>query len=421
MNRTTKTATVAWLVTAVYYFYQYTLRSAPAVMMPQLQEAFTLTSMGVASMVGLFYWGYSPFSLVAGAAMDRLGPRKVVPFGAALVGIGALLFATGNAQAASLGRLLQGAGGVFALVGAVYIASTSFPASRAATLIGATQMFGMAGGSAGQFVVGPIIGAGVPWSRFWLVMGVAGLVIGACLFVLLPASEQPSKGDWVKGALRAFGTVFRNPQSILCGMIAGLLFIPTTIFDMIWGVRFLQEARGHEYAEAVIRSATVPLGWIIGCPLLGFVSDRLGRRKPVIAGAALVLLVCLAWILYGPADVLPPYILGIVAGIASGAAMLPYTVIKEANPPEMSGTATGVVNFLNFTFSALLGPVFGGILRAVAGGSERMTMEHYQTAFEPLLYGVGLAIVLTLVLRETGTAARPAARAPAPALAQERP
>ena len=54
--------------------------------------------------------------------------------------------------------------------------------------------------------------------------------------------------------------------------------------------------------------------------------------------------------------------LGLVAGIASGAAMLPYTVIKEANPPQMSGTATGVVNFLNFTFSALLGPVFGWIL-----------------------------------------------------------
>jgi len=35
-----------------------------------------------------------------------------------------------------------------------------------------------------------------------------------------------------------------------------------------------------------------------------------------------------------------------------------------------------------------------------------MTLEHYQTAFEPLLYGVGLAILLTLVLGETGTAAR---------------
>ena len=42
-------------------------------------------------------------------------------------------------------------------MGAVYIATKSFPASRAATLIGATQMFGMAGGSAGQFVVGPVI------------------------------------------------------------------------------------------------------------------------------------------------------------------------------------------------------------------------------------------------------------------------
>ena len=206
---------------------------------------------------------------------------------------------------------------------------------------------------------------------------------------------------------RAFGTVFGNPQSLLCGMIAGLLFIPTTIFDMIWGVRYLQEARGLDYATAVIRSATVPIGWMIGCPLLGAISDKIGRRKPVIIGAAAVLLVTLGWILYGPSNVFPPYAIGLVAGIASGAAMLPYTVIKEANPPAMSGTSTGVVNFLNFTFSALLGPVAGWILVAVSGGAARMTAEHYQTAFEPLLYGVGLAIVLTLLLRETGSAARP--------------
>src|SRR6185369_2441746 len=113
-----------------------------------------------------------PFSLVAGAAMDRLGPRRVVPIGAAAVGIGALLFATGNNAAASVGRVMQGAGGVFALVGAVYIATTNFPASRAATLIGATQMFGMAGGSAGQFVVGPMIASGISWNTFWIGMGV---------------------------------------------------------------------------------------------------------------------------------------------------------------------------------------------------------------------------------------------------------
>jgi len=172
-------------------------------------------------------------------------------------------------------------------------------------------------------------------------------------------------------------------------------------------VRYLQEAHGFDYGSAVMRSSTVPLGWIIGCPLLGLLSDRIGLRKPVIAVSALVLLGCLTWILFGPPDVLPPYLLGLIAGIASGAAMLPYTVIKEANPRNMSGTATGVINFINFTLSALLGPVFAGFLVRASGGASERTLEHYQTTFWPLLAGVALAIVLTLALRETGPGRRP--------------
>ena len=400
-----RTAVIIWVVTAVYYFYQYALRSAPSVMLPQLSQAFGLSALGVASIAGLFYYGYSPFSLVAGVAMDNLGPRKVLPIAAAAVGIGALLFACGNSSLAGLGRLMQGAGGVFGLVGAVYIATKNFPASQAATLIGATQMFGMAGGSAGQFVVGPLIAGGLAWSRFWLGMGVVGLFMSILLFVLLPKDVRSTRGESsLRSALAALWIVGKNPQSILCGLITGFLFIPTTIFDMIWGVRYLQEAHGLDYATAVLRTSAVPFGWIIGCPLLGFVSDRLGRRKPVIMFSALMLLMCLAWILFGPMGVLPPYTLGLVAGIASGAAMLPYTVIKEANPPQFGGSATGVINFLNFTFSALLGPVFGWVLQRVSGGDAEMQLQHYQIAFAPLLLGVAIAIVLTFFLKETGPA-----------------
>jgi len=405
-------AAIAWLIAAVFYFYQYSLRSAPAVMLPQLSSAFGLSALGVASLAGLFYYGYSPFSLVAGAAIDRLGPKTVVPVGALMVGIGALLFGSGNLAAANAGRFLQGAGGVFALVGAVYIATNNFPASRAATLIGATQMFGMAGGSAGQFVVGPLIGGGLHWSTFWLAMGVMGVLIGVALFVLLPKETvERAQASWVKSAGNAFGVVFRNPQSILCGFIAGLLMIPTTIFDMVWGVRYLQDAHGFDYATAVLRSATVPLGWIIGCPLLGMLSDRIGRRKPVIIGGASVLLACLAWILYGKTSVFPPYVVALVTGIASGAAMLPYTVIKEANPPQLGGTATGVINFINFTFSALLGPIFARMLQNASEGAAVPSHAHYQTAFEPMLYGVALAIVFAFVLKETGPAVRSASLA----------
>ena len=399
-------AWIAWLLTAVFYFYQYALRSAPAVMMPQLSDAFHLSAAGMASILGLFYYGYAVLSLVAGVSIDRIGARIIIPSGAFLTGAGALLFGTGNFTSASIGRFLQGGGGVFALIGAVYIASRSFPASRAATLIGATQMFGMAGGAAGQFLVGPMIASGMAWHVFWISMGLAGLGIAAALLVLLPKEElEESKDDWFKASLTALGVVFRNPQSILCGVIAGLLFIPTTIFDMIWGVRFLQEAHGFSYGEAVIRSATVPLGWIIGCPLLGFISDRIARRKPVIFGGACVLLACLSWILYGSANALPPYLLGLIAGLASGSAMLLYTVIKETNPPEYSGTATGAINLLNFTLTAIMGEVFVWIMQS-ASREKPVGLEHYQITFQPLLYGVGLAVLLTFALKETGRAAR---------------
>ena len=216
-------------------------------------------------------------------------------------------------------------------------------------------------------------------------------MIGVCLLVFLPrrsASRRPAGTGGMASVVGSLKTVFLNPQSILCGLIAGLLFIPTTILGMTWGVRFLQEGRGREYETAVAMAATVPLGWMVGCPLLGFISDRLGRRKPVIFGGAAVLLGVLAWVLFGVPEILRGPAVGIMMGIASGAAMLPYTVIKEANPPELGGSATGVINFINFTFSALLGPVFGSRLVQVvrrqrqdgAWSTTRLALHRCSTA-----------------------------------------
>ena len=86
--------------------------------------------------------------------------------------------------------------------------------------------------------------------------------------------------------------------------------------------------------------------------------------------------------------------------------MLLYTVVKEVNPPQFAGTSTGVIGFLNFTFTALVGPVFGTKMQNATGAGDA-DLVHYQLTFQPLLYGVALAILLTTVfLRETGRAAR---------------
>jgi MFS family permease len=399
---------LAWGFCLLFYFGQYALRSAPGVMVPELTGAFGLTTIGVSSLLGLYYYTYSTFAIVAGASLDRLGAKYVIPAGIVVTAIGSILFGLGSFESAELGRLLQGAGAAFAFTGAVYLASHGFSAAWLATAIGFTQMFGMLGGSAGQFAVGPMIHGLIVWQQFWFIAGAALLVVAAVVLIATPAGHDArpvSGGDSLLSMFRPYKTVLSNPQSYLCGFTAGLLFLPTTIGDMIWGVPFLHTGMGVGYTEAVNRATMVPLGWVIGCPLLGYVADRIGRRKPVLIAGSLLMLAATVMVVYMP-GVAPPYVLGLLLGIGSGAAMIPYSIIKEVNPDEVKGSATGAINFLVFTLSALLAPAYGWLLNSLAGGGK-LTLAVFQSASGVGVGGIVVAIGLACFLRETGHKARP--------------
>ena len=123
-------------------------------MIEHLASAFGTPAIGVSAILGTYYYTYSITSLIAGAALDRVGAKKAVPVGLFILAIGCLLFAIPTAGAGYAGRLLQGAGSAFAFTGAVYLAAHGFSARWLATAIGVTQCLGMLGGAAGQFVVG---------------------------------------------------------------------------------------------------------------------------------------------------------------------------------------------------------------------------------------------------------------------------
>src|ERR1700756_2519595 len=181
---------IAWGLALCFYFLEYASRSAPAVMIEHLATAFGTTAIGVSAILGTYYYTYSTTSLIAGAALDRVGAKKAVPVGIFILAIGCLLFAIPTAGAGYAGRLLQGAGSAFAFTGAVYLASRGFSARWLATAICVTQCLGMLGGSAGQFVVGPLLGSGLAWQSFWVFYGIAGLVLAALLFVIAPGDVQ---------------------------------------------------------------------------------------------------------------------------------------------------------------------------------------------------------------------------------------
>ena len=90
------------------------------------------------------------------------------------------------------------------------------------------------------------------------------------------------------------------------------------------------------------------------------------------AGMALMLASAAA-ILYLPANTFPPYLLGLLLGFGSGAAMIPYTIIKEVNPDNVKGSATGAINFLVFVMSAFAAPAFGWLLQKLEAGGPLTT------------------------------------------------
>jgi MFS family permease len=400
---------VAWAVCLIFYFLQYAVRSAPSVMIPELTQAYGLTTLGVSSLVGLYYYTYSTFALVSGAALDRWGAKYTVPIGIFFLALGLAMFGVGSAWMAYMGRLLQGAGAAFAFVGAVYLATHGFPARYLATAIGFTQMMGMLGGSAGQFGVAPLVHGGpISWQQFWFYSGAIALVVALAMLALTPRqdpSEHRKTSVWTMFA--PYKIILSNPQSYLCGLSAGLLFLPTTIGTMIWGVSFLSQGWHVDYAEAVNRASMIPLGWVIGSPVLGYLADHYGRRKPVLfVGIALMLVTGLAAI-YLPANSMPPYIIGFLFGFGSGAAMIPYSIIKEVNPDEVKGSATGAINFLVFSMSAFGAPAAGWLLQKLASGGA-MTLDIFNKGANAALVCIVIGAILALFLKETGFAARKA-------------
>jgi MFS family permease len=394
---------IAWVFGLVFYFLDYVIRSAPAVMLPELSNSFSVNEIGLVSIIGTYYYTYSTCSLIAGIALDRFGAKYSLFAGALILGIGCLLFMVSSQLSGTTGRLFQGAGCAFAFPGCVYLASKGFSAKSLATAIGFTQCLGMLGGSAGQFVVGPLIEKGMDITTFWLFIGIFTILVAFGLWFITPANRTEENTQPIQkkqGILNPYKIVFSNPQSWLCGIISGLLFAPTTIFAMTWAVAFFQKDRALDFHIATISSAMVAFGWVFGCPLLGYITDKINKRKPVLIFGASFMTLSLIQLLYFP-DVLPVKISMFLLGVGSGAAMIPYSIIKEANPDNVKGSATGAINFITFGVTTLLSPLFSHLFGQTLENTTDKTL-HFQQAGLFWIIGISIAIVVSFMLKETG-------------------
>ena len=391
---------ISWVLALLFYALEYAVRSSPSVMIGQLQNSYSVSSTKVSSIASAYYISYSITSLAAGLLLDRLGARKPVFFGILILAVGCLLFGGSNYVVGYTGRLMQGMGSAMAFPAAVYIAVKAFSGKNLATAIGITQTLGMLGGSAGQKLSNTYLTNGNSVHSIWIIFGVSSLILALLAFLFTPKSEPGINTEKQKNFLDNYKIIFGNPQSYLSGLISGLLFAPTTIFAMIWGVDFLQKGRDLSLENATVACALVPIGWAIGCPLLGWIADKLKRRIPVIVGGALLMILCLLQIAYLP-SLAPVNISLLLMGIGSGAAMIPYSIIKEVNPDKVKGSATGAINFLTFGVTTLLAPLFSKLYGSkLTSNVDINSLLQYSLLF--FVIGITCAIIITIFLKETG-------------------
>jgi len=396
---------LAWLTCAMFFFYAWVLRVSPSVIVNDLMREFSVGGAVLGNLSALYFYGYAGMQIPVGILLDRFGPRRLTTISALLCACGCMLFATSPTLAGvALGRFIIGASAAFSLVGALAVAGQSFPARRFALLSGLAMMIGMAGGIAGQAPVSLAVSA-IGWRATVLIMSSAGVLIA--LSAWLTVRDKPRDSATSHKVLASLGQVLSNRQTWLSAFSGLGATGPILGFAGLWGVPFLASAYELDRAPAAGLTSIMILGVGVGAPIAGWVSDRIGRRKPpLIAGLTLCLLALTVLIHMPNLPLWGVAVLCLLVGLGSSAQIINYATARESNQAHLSGTAIGIVNALFTGAGALFQPLIGWILDSVwngriEAGVRIYSVANYQFALSVLIAGTLLGLVCSVLVRET--------------------
>ncbi len=396
---------LGWLVGSLFFFYAWILRVSPSVMVEELMRDFAVGGAIVGNLSALYFYGYAGMQIPVGLLLDRFGPRRLMTVAAGVVAVACLMFAWSDGlMGASVARFLIGAGCAFSLVGAMAVAGQWFPRERFALLAGLAMMFGMAGGVFGQAPLRVAVDA-TDWRTTMATVGAVGFGLMLAAWLLVRDRRRGSGG--VGAVLEGLRRVAANRETWL-NAVAGLGSTgPLLAFAGLWGVPYLQAVYDIDRVTAGAVTSVTFIGWGIGAPLIGWFSDRIGkRRSPLIAGMMLSALSLVA-ILYLPG--IPLWAVGVLCfgiGFGGSAQIVCFALVREHNPPQYSGTAIGMVNALVTGAGALFQPMIGWLLDLgwdglMVDGARVYATGAYNLAFGVLVAGCIVGILCAVAVRES--------------------
>lgn len=411
----------AWALAAAGFFFAWVLRVSPSVMIEPIMAEFEVGGAVLGTLSGLYFYTYAILQAPAGLAMDRWGPRRALALSALVTASGCAIFAAApTIELAYVGRLLIGGGVAFAFLGSLVLASAWMPPRRFALFSGLGMGIGLLGGIAGQAPMAIIVEQ-AGWRDAMAVLGVAALVMAAAMWLIVrdgpePRARRPAAAG-EPSVLGGLWQVVRRPQTLYIACFAGLMSATMLAFGALWGVPYTMRAYGLDKVEAASAMAPILFGFTAGAPAWGWLSDRIGRRKPPMLAGGLTGLAAVGAAIYLPGLPLAVYsILLFFVGFGGAAMSVSYAAAREHNAQVGTGAALGFVNMVSVLGGAIFQPLIGWLLDlqwdgTLAAGARVYSLESYRHAFLVLPGLYLFALILGLRVRETRC--RPYAAAPA--------
>lgn len=385
---------VIWAVVAAIFVISLFHRVAPAVVARELMGRFGASAVAIGTLAAIYFYVYAALQIPSGLLADRLGPRRLATAGALLMALGSAAFGLApTLPALYAARFVVGLGASVIFVSGMRLAASWFPPREYGMMSGLMVTAGGLGNLLGTTPLAVMVEA-LGWpGAFEVVAGATAALAGLAWVVV---RDHPAE----MGHVSLEGAVPGRPVSVLEGLYQVLgnrrtwppfliffgLYGTFGTFAGLWGVPFLRDVYGFPARRAAGYALLLSLGFMVGGPVVGRLSDRFGTRRlpAVLLSAAGALLWGLLTVARPPESWLPALYLAL--GLTGSGVTLTWPLGREVNPPALAGLAVGAVNVGGFVGVALLQVLTGFLLDAAWGGATAegarvYPLAAYQRAF----------------------------------------
>ena len=408
----------AWIVVltaSLFFFYEFIQMNMLDAISQALIADFHINADELGAMSSYYFFANVLFLFVAGTLLDRFSTRYIiiVALGICVIGTAAFGMAT-DIFWVTVCRFLTGIGSAFCFLSVLRLISRWFPPRKMALATGIVVTIAMFGGMIAQTPFTVLV-KWVGWRETLYYDAMFGFIIWFLVLAIVRDYPQRDRVAHVQeqkvlsqiGYKESARKAFLRKQHWLGGIYTSMMNLPINVLGGLWGIMYLVIYYKMSKMNASYVVSMLFVGTIVGSPIVGWVSDRIARRKPpMIFGAILSigLSVCIIWIPDLSFSML--MVLFFALGFFSSTQIIGYPLVSESSERIVTAMSVSVVNISVMSGIGIIQRLYGYLMQIHAEGRANHVGTYYIASdfhWAMMIFFVGyvLALSAALLVKET--------------------